>query len=1023
MRKWWKSTLIGSALVLALALTGVSALRDTGLRVAEAAVEWAQIEINDNDTYEFGTQLTVPERIVTVGEVSAKAAATLEFPDGSATTLSSVKLDMGGKYTLRYTATVNGKPFVDEIVFTVIDPLYTFDTDKSSAIYGKYDSVAAGADEAVTASGLLVSLAKDDKITFHGLIDVSKLGKNDVLAECFVTPAKSGKADFTHLVYTFTDAFDPDVYLRVSARQSMDGDDFPYTYFLAGGNGQVMAGYEAGQSKLHINNEWGTFTYHCFAGKLGDVEAVTKGNLKMNTKLAGSIDKYPMSLRYDASEVAMYAGSEMIIDFDDPKFFATLWKGFPSGYARLSISADEYTGNNPAAFCVTEVFGLDLQNTVLETDAPELTVDCDYDVMPEAKVGGTYPVPAAAAFDKYSGNSNVRASVYYNYVSQNAVNLPIVNGRFATELAGTYAIVYETTNIKGKPAKKILWVHAGNPIADLTVSSAQANKTVSATLGEWIELEDITVSGGSGDIEVKAVVEFGGETYELKDGFRPEKTGTYTVTVTATDFIGSDKSFEFTVNAKPGNKPVFVDGPMLPAYFIGGGTYTVPELYANDYSSGVCVRKLATAEIEGKSYNAGETFVPEAETNGDDTVITFKCENASLEARVKTIKAFVREGKPERDRLHVENYLVGDGTDYEKKQDSITVTAARADGRWTFANELVAENFDLEFMGIKDKSGFEGLDVYLTDTANKEVQVLVSIRNTGKKASILAGGMKVNVDYGFVTGGTFNISYASKAIIIGMSEIEITECVNGKPFNGFPSGKIMLSVAFDGAVPGHAAYDLSKVNGQPMNNATSDRISPKISVLSRGYGGCVSIGDVKTIPAAIAGDVLDPFVKFSLTVTAPDGTVAKDENGNSLENIDPTAEHTVKCDMYGRYNVTYTAVDNFNGVPNVWSYDLIVEDETAPEIVLSGRAVESATTGDYIAIPDFTVSDNITAAENIRVHKHVLSPSGELLAIPDDSNSIRCTQTGVYEFRITAIDEAGNVSIKRLSVTVSEAAA
>ena len=51
---------------------------------------------------------------------------------------------------------------------------------------------------------------------------------------------------------------------------------------------------------------------------------------------------------------------------------------------------------------------MDLSNDGFEvTEQPTITVDTDYDVMPEAVVGKSYPVPTATAHDLYSDDVEV----------------------------------------------------------------------------------------------------------------------------------------------------------------------------------------------------------------------------------------------------------------------------------------------------------------------------------------------------------------------------------------------------------------------------------------------------------------------------------------------------------------------------------------------------------------------------------------------------------------------------------------
>ena len=160
-----------------------------------------------------------------------------------------------------------------------------------------------------------------------------------------------------------------------------------------------------------------------------------------------------------------------------------------------------------------------------------------------------------------------------------------------------------------------------------------------------------------------------------------------------------------------------------------------------------------------------------------------------------------------------------------------------------------------------------------------------------------------------------------------------------------------------------------------------------------------------------------------MTVTDGDGNVVTDVNGVELRNVDPRQEYTITLNSYGQYNVRITAADTFNQRPNSanFPYALNVDDDVAPEITFSGEFQTTAAVGDVLVIPDFTVSDNITAAEEITVTKYVLTPNGVLVTLSGNSNSIRTAYEGVYEFRILAVDEAGNVTMIRQAVTVTAA--
>ena len=54
---------------------------------------------------------------------------------------------------------------------------------------------------------------------------------------------------------------------------------------------------------------------------------------------------------------------------------------------------------------------------------------------------------------------------------------------------------------------------------------------------------------------------------------------------------------------------------------------------------------------------------------------------------------------------------------------------------------------------------------------------------------------------------------------------------------------------------------------------------------------------------------------------------------------------------------------------------------------------------------------------DITITKYVLTPSGVLVSIPENSNSVKAVQPGKYEFRVIAVDKVGNVAMERVTVT------
>ena len=206
--------------------------------------------------------------------------------------------------------------------------------------------------------------------------------------------------------------------------------------------------------------------------------------------------------------------------------------------------------------------------------------------------------------------------------------------------------------------------------------------------------------------------------------------------------------------------------------------------------------------------------------------------------------------------------------------------------------------------------------------------------------------------------------------------------------------------------------------GEITGTLSSDSSSPIIAMLGD-YGGIKQIGETFVLPKAIAGDLFDPNVAFTVSVFYQDGTVIRDVNGKLLKNVDPTVAYTVRLEQYGRYMVSYVAVDSVEN-ENSWAYPITVKDETPPTLTFEGKMIGEAKVGDTIVLPKFTVKDNVTASEKLVITKFVYTPNGSLYQLSQTGNSIVCSQVGTYEFRVFVMDEEGNMSLYTYAVAVSK---
>ena len=127
--------------------------------------------------------------------------------------------------------------------------------------------------------------------------------------------------------------------------------------------------------------------------------------------------------------------------------------------------------------------------------------------------------------------------------------------------------------------------------------------------------------------------------------------------------------------------------------------------------------------------------------------------------------------------------------------------------------------------------------------------------------------------------------------------------------------------------------------------------------------------------------------------------------------------HTFTAVAAGRYTARYK--DNATGA--YAEISLLVIDDTLPVIEADGTVPETAAVGDTITVPGFTVSDNITAADDMDVTVKVefTDANGDISVIElDENNAFTVEQPGTYEITATVRDNAGNRAEWSAEITV-----
>ncbi|MCQ3035482.1 MAG: hypothetical protein MJ248_04650 [Bacilli bacterium] len=976
-------------LLAAFPLLAVSAFAPFANKGNASEMKRAVRSLSIENEYDFGETFEVP----TLVKDGVTFSSTVVYPDGNATRETQVVLNQSGTYEIHYTANVNGKLDSEDYSFIVQNQYYSFSGEKS---FASYERSARTYDQ----EGLFVSLAAGETITFSEVMDLRNTTKADNLFKAFSAPTFVSIEDYSELDFIFTDVSDPTNFLRYVSTATKDGTSYPYSYWKAGGNGQDLVGVENG-TNIHINNNFGTSCVHSYSGYY-------PGGQKVGEPL--------LNAQYDAANNAAYTnyGASMITDLDNTKYAPTPWEGFKTGMVKLTIQAKSYAAEM-ANFVIKEVRGLDITSSIYtDNEAPVITVDNPYEVLPNAVKGAKYPVFNATAKDNITSHVEVKANVYYEKNGkQYDVNINDDN-TFDVNYSGVYKIVYEAVDGVGNVANKTLTIATTDVATPINIVP-KAKIADSWKKGVYYTLPDFKVSGGVGNIETSYKVTYNGKPVEITDNkFLPMELGNYTVEFIAKDMTGKTQVYAFDVFIEYNDGVVFYDLPNLPKYFISGYGFKLPAVYGTDFGNNGN-KVLADVDIDcgfvSQTVKSGTYFQPDVPNNMDNIKITYRAKDTELVYEIPCIKSV--KGK----ELQLQNYFIGEGFELDMgyNDKAILKTTVNGNVKWEFANSVAAEGLSLGLSTVEGLSTFKELKVVLADKVNTTETVTVDMYLSGKIVMIKVGDNLLKTDKSFDANNTFTLKVSGNQILFDKSSITINKFDNGKEFTKFSSDFVYVSTEIVNGTVG-CGYEIRKFDNQTICETAFDSIEPRITIVDS-YGGFKQIGEVSNTARIIVSDVLDPNVSASVSAIDPNHVVIKDVNGQPINELNPSIQYSIPLNEYGQYAIKYVAKDSSDNEAT-FSYSIGVLDDVAPVIKITSDYTKSCKVGEAIVVPTFEVTDNFNKPEDIITFVNIKSPSHIYYPLPAHSNSLIASYAGEYEVIITALDQAGNMAEFSYVVTV-----
>ena len=988
-------------------------------------VQWASVsEVGDLEINTPIPTVLLSRRVSVQGRQEDYDSLNIIYPDGTAKTYNKGEtpiLDQVGKYTFIYIKRIGDKVYSDEEIIYVKSKTISLG-ENSSVFYGRGSHAGDTLDWQVervaeewkyNPDGLVINLAKNEKVYFNHIIDVSEMKgqstNDEPVVSLYFNPTNVGSNDIGALYFTLTDAFDPTVSLRIKINATKEKK----TCVTVGGQNQVLTGVE-GESHYHREDGFGTYAYTSM--------------YSFDHDMSISISNYSvMRINYDVRDNAVRVidmaseawggGLKTVADLDSKTFFpTTLWDGFPSGKVRLSMHATDWASPS-TQICITSLYGQDnlqefMASDIEDNDAPIITLDIDESYignMPKARKGDYYyAVPSAVAFDEYSGYCDVTTSVLY----ENVFNCEIVDGKFKTDKLGIYTIKYVATDKSGNQAVKELYVNCSDVVDDVRFTYGEIPDTVNC--GDTVNIPKPEIEEVNGKVEYSVMAFDGaGNVYDVSRGFFIVKEkGDITLKYTYTEvFSGYSKVDRIYLTALDANRPFLVENIDIEKYFISGLEYKVPTVSAYVYENDILKEKSVEMYIGTAKYQAGETFIPTVENNGDAVELVFKC--GEYELCVKSIPTVVPY---ENSELRVENYFVVSEGDVSFSKDMTGISFTSANGyKMEFARELLEDNLSFTMRSASGKARFENIVYTLTDSKDSTQKVAFEIvyEQSINKYVLRINGNQYQLSQDFNNGeDNLKVSYSDNCLVFDSFKVLLTNYTDGRGFNGFDSGYVYLETQVNTSV--ESVLTISQINGYEFNDIAADIIGPVIILDSKVVGKC-ALNQTVTIGKAKAFDVLSPTVSITLTVRGPSGIMTS-VDGILLQNVDCSREYQIELAEYGQYSVIYDAKDGAGQAARE-SYSISIKDTVPPEVIFSNGFRTTAKVGEKYIIPDYTLSDDVSAQDKISVVVYILTPFDKLEAI--ENNEYVFKATGEYVIYVLAIDESNNYVFYTVKVTVT----
>ena len=977
-----------SAAVFIAALTGILSTRESK---AESVMD-GEIEAE----YFIGEQVVIPSAKLVIDGAEISATPSVVFPNGTVVVADSVTPDAAGKYSVKYQVKKDGKLYYDVKTFNVYKPLFQV-TGNGSAVYGTEEKFG-------NAQGVKVSISDGAVFRLNRKVNLEELEDEIPFLTLRIDPERTGYAELDNIYIKITDAQDPNSFFALKITYMHTRVTAATTAHLFGYINNFTTLYSDSIVCPPQQGSWSGQMVAC--SFVGNTE---KGDIKDQ-----KISFYYNTIKHNVTATDVTGNVYSVLSLGS---FPDEWQGLTDGNVYVEI----FGGNFRSTFAHLFIDGIGTVD--LDTDkyadenAPVITVNyngADENGLPVGYAGCSYPVFGATAKDEEQGETPVSVAVYYNYYSETKISVPVTDGRFYPNRAGTYTVEYVSSDD---------FANISRVLADITVESAEnaAEFTCSAgehltecKVGDNVTLPNVVWNGYVYDYSVKTQIIKDGKSYypDENGAITVMESGEYEIGITATDFLGRTCAFTYTLTASPNPFPIFTVDPeeVVSDKFIVGYRQKLPEITAvavngNNVSESVSVAVSVTNGSVTDGY-----YVPSS--SGDVTLTFSATANGNVTEKTLTRKAYSIKNE---NGIDFKSIFISNGDNVESvySESGFAEYRITGDGKIEYLNTVLSENASVKLQTDGEYKSIKELLVRFVDINDRSVKVETRLKSFDGAvfASVNGEGFRTVVGGDFSGENALEIKYVNSLKTVSVNGVGYFA---GENFNGLNSAYARLEIEVIGESE-NSVYGLivEKVGNQSLKNDTTVDVGKPMIACVGDYGGNYPLGGKYLTPEITAKDMVDPELKsFIMSVQNPDGSFAV-VNGVELNGVD-VRRVEIELTEYGTYSFVYQATD-FSNRKEKFVYVINVLDTVAPTVTTQGTYAVTSETGKPIAVANFVATDNVDSADKLTVRILVLDTDLNFTVV---TNRFTPTKAGKYTVYCYVTDTFGNVGLCYYTVEV-----